>query len=56
MRLSLLIALLLAAGGCGLKGDLYLPDEEPKPPAAQPTDQGTGGATESEPADEEDAP
>jgi len=58
-RLALLLALALSAGACGLKGDLYLPEEQTRdqaPPATTPAESERAPADGSgdEPADDGD--
>ncbi|MGE5623051.1 MAG: LPS translocon maturation chaperone LptM [Bacillota bacterium] len=51
LRLGVAASLLLAAGGCGQKGPLYLPAKPqptaPSAPAAQPAPAPTGSASDS---------
>ena len=57
MRVALVL-LSLATAGCGLKGDLYLPEEPEQPPAAESASDPAATGTEAEPAqvDEDEAP
>ena len=45
----ILLCTLLSLAGCGLKGDLYLPEEQPpaaEPPSAEPADEDNNDADE----------
>lgn len=57
MRVALVL-LGLATAGCGLKGDLYLPEEPEQPPAEQSASDPSATGSEAEPAqaDEDEAP
>ncbi|MFN3594997.1 MAG: LPS translocon maturation chaperone LptM [Thiobacillaceae bacterium] len=37
LKILVLVLLLLAAGGCGKKGALYLPEPSPQSPPSTPT-------------------
>ena len=53
MRFAALLAVFAFIGGCGLEGDLYLPEEQAPAPASVPsgTPSGNGGG---EQADEDE--
>lgn len=51
---AVLLALVLAAGGCGLKGNLYLPEEDAQADSETAADASLAGDEQT--AEEEDKP
>ena len=53
MRFAALLAVFTIIGGCGLKGDLYLPEEPAPTPASTPSGTPSGNG-DGEQADEDE--